>query len=61
LANASKLDALPIDKDVNVSNNYPIAALNELSVTAQQATQTFIDFVMGGGQKILNDYGFINP
>ena len=61
LANASKLDALPIDKDVNVSNNYPIAALNELSATAQQATQTFIDFVMGGGQKILNDYGFINP
>ena len=61
LANASKLDALPIDKSINVSNNYPIAALNKLSTTAQQAAQTFIDFVMGGGQKILNDYGFIKP
>jgi molybdate transport system substrate-binding protein len=58
LANASKLDALPIDKDVNVSNDYPIAALNKLSTTAQQAARTFIDFVMGGGQKILNGYGF---
>ncbi len=58
LANASKLGAVPIDKSINVSNNYPSAALNELSATAQQATRAFIDFVMGGGQKILNDYGF---
>lgn len=61
LANTSKLNAVPIDKDINVSNNYPIAALKELSATAQQATRAFIDFVKGDGQKILNDYGFISP
>ena len=61
LANASKLDALPIDKDINVSNNYPIATLTELSIAELRAAQTFIDFVLGDGQKILNDYGFISP
>jgi molybdate transport system substrate-binding protein len=61
LANTSKLDALPIDKDINVSNNYPIATLTELSIAELRAAQTFIDFVLGDGQKILNDYGFISP
>ena len=61
LANASKLDAVSIDKSINVSNNYPIAALTELSTAEQRATQTFIDFVLGDGQKILNDYGFVSP
>ena len=61
LANASKLNAVPIDIDINVSNNYSIAALKELSPTAQQATRVFINFVKGGGQKILNDYGFQSP
>ena len=61
LANASKLDAVTIDKSINVSNNYPIAALTELSITEQKAAQTFIDFVLGNGQKILNDYGFASP
>ena len=61
LANASKLDAVPIDKSINVSNNYPIASLNELSITTQKVAQTFIDFVMGDGQKILNGYGFASP
>ena len=61
LANASKLDAVSIDKSINVSNNYPIAALTELSITEQKAAQTFIDFVLGNGQKILNDYGFVSP
>ncbi|NQW59972.1 molybdate ABC transporter substrate-binding protein [bacterium] len=61
LANASKLDAISIDKSINVSNNYPIATLNELSTTARKAAQTFINFVMGDGQKILNDYGFQSP
>ena len=61
LANTSKLDALPIDKDINVSNNYPIATLTELSPDELRAAQTFIDFVLGDGQKILNDYGFISP
>ena len=60
LANTSKLDALPIDKDINVSNNYPIATLTELSIAELRAAQTFIDFVLGDGQKILNDYGFIS-
>ena len=60
LANASKLDAVSIDKSINVSNNYPIAALTELSITEQKAAQTFIDFVLGNGQKILNDYGFVS-
>ena len=35
--------------------------LTELSITEQKAAQTFIDFVMGEGQKILNDYGFVSP
>ena len=61
LANASKLGAVPIDKSINVSNNYPIASLNELSITTQKVAQTFIDFVMGDGQKILNGYGFASP
>ena len=61
LANASKLDAVPIDANINVVNNYPIATLNELSTTAQKAAQTFIDFVMGDGQKILKDFGFLSP
>lgn len=61
LAKASKLDAVSIAKNINVSNNYPIAPLTELSITEQRAAQTFIDFVMGDGQKILNDYGFISP
>ena len=61
LANASKLGAVPIDKSINVSNNYPIASLNELSITTQKVVQTFIDFVMGDGQKILNGYGFASP
>ena len=61
LANASKLDAVPIDVSINVVNNYPIASLAELSIAAQKAAQTFIDFVMGDGQKILNDYGFQSP
>jgi molybdate transport system substrate-binding protein len=61
LANAAKLDAVPIDASINVVNNYPISSLNELSTTAQKAAQTFIDFVMGDGQKILNDYGFRSP
>jgi hypothetical protein len=29
--------------------------------TAQKDAQTFIDFVMGDGRKILNDYGFQSP
>jgi len=61
LANASKLDAIPIDASINVVNNYPIASLAELSTTAQKAAQTFINFVMGDGQKILNDFGFVSP
>jgi molybdate transport system substrate-binding protein len=61
LANASKLDAVPIDASINVVNNYPIASLAELSTTAQKAAQTFINFVMGDGQKILNDFGFVSP
>jgi len=61
LANASKLDSVSIDKNINVSNNYPIAALTELSTIENKAAQTFIDFVMGEGQKILNDYGFLSP
>ena len=61
LANASKLDVVPIDANINIVNNYPIASLNKLSTTAQKAAQTFIDFVMGDGQKILNDYGFQSP
>ena len=61
LANASKLDVVPIDANINIVNNYPIATLNELSTTARRAAQTFIDFVMGDGQKILNDYGFQSP
>jgi molybdate transport system substrate-binding protein len=61
LANAAKLDAVTIDANINVVNNYPIASLTELSTTAQKAAQTFIDFVMGDGQKILNDYGFQSP
>jgi molybdate transport system substrate-binding protein len=61
LANASKLDSVSIDKNINVSNNYPIAALTELSTVEQRAAQTFIDFVLGDGQKILNDYGFVSP
>jgi ABC-type molybdate transport system substrate-binding protein len=61
LNNASKLDVVSIDKNINISNNYPIAALTELSTVEQKAAQTFIDFVMGDGQKILNDYGFVSP
>ena len=61
LANASKLDSVSIDKNINVLNNYPIATLAELSITEQKAAQTFIDFVLGEGQKILNDYGFVSP
>lgn len=61
LANASKLDAVSINKNINVSNNYPIASLTELSITEQRAAQTFIDFVLSDGQKILNNYGFANP
>jgi molybdate transport system substrate-binding protein len=61
LANASKLDTIPIDASINVVNNYPIASLAELSTTAQKAAQTFINFVMGDGQKILNDFGFVSP
>ncbi len=61
LANASKLDAVSIDKSINILNNYPIAALTELSTTEQRVAQTFINFVMGDGQKILNDYGFVSP
>ena len=61
LANASKLDSVTIDKNINVSNNYPIAALRDLSPAELRAAQTFIDFVMGEGQKILNDYGFLSP
>lgn len=61
LASASKLDAIPFDPSINVVNNYPIATLAGLSATAQKAAQTFINFVKGDGQKILNDYGFISP
>jgi len=61
LANASKLDVVPIDANINIVNNYPIASLNELSATAQKAAQTFINFVMSYGQKILNDNGFQSP
>ena len=61
LANASKLDSVSIDKNINVSNNYPIAALTELSSIENKAAQTFIDFVLSDGQKILNDYGFVSP
>ena len=61
LNNASKLDVVSIDKNINISNNYPIAALTELSTVEQKAAQTFIDFVLGNGQIILNDYGFVSP
>ena len=61
LANASKLDAIPIDASINVVNNYPIASLAGLSTTARKSAQTFINFVMGDGQKILNDFGFVSP
>ena len=61
LAFTSELDAIPIDASINVVNNYPIASLAELSTTAQKAAQTFINFVMGDGQKILNDFGFVSP
>jgi molybdate transport system substrate-binding protein len=61
LANASKLDSVPIDKNINASNNYPIAVLKNISTTALEAAQKFIEFVMGDGQKVLHDYGFISP
>lgn len=61
LAKASKLDAVSINKNINVSNNYPIASLTELSTTEQKSAQTFIDFVLSDGQKILINYGFANP
>jgi ABC-type phosphate transport system substrate-binding protein len=38
-----------------------MAPLKDLSSTAQKAAQTFINFVMGDGQKILNDFGFVSP
>jgi len=61
LANTATLDAVPIEKDINVSNNYPIAALKKISTTAFEAAQKFIEFVMGDGQKILKNNGFAKP
>jgi molybdate transport system substrate-binding protein len=61
LANAAKLDAVSIDKSFNISNNYPIAAIKNISTTALAAAQKFIEFVMGDGQKILKNNGFAEP
>ena len=48
---------IPIPDDVNVIATYPIAVVSG-SEEADLA-QRFVDYVLGGGQQTLAEYGFL--
>ena len=56
---ADELALIPIPDEVNVIATYPIAVVNG----SQEAdvAQTFVDYVLGDGQQILAEYGFLPP
>ena len=56
---AEELTLIPIPDEVNVIATYPIAVVNG----SQEAdvAQSFVDYVLGDGQQILAEYGFLPP
>lgn len=56
---ADELALIPIPEEVNVIATYPIAVVNG----SQEANvaQSFVDYVLGDGQQILAEYGFLPP
>jgi molybdate transport system substrate-binding protein len=59
-AHIGRLDHVEIPTELNVSNEYPIASLNQ-SNTDVAATNTFMDFVLTEGRAILRNAGFGPP
>jgi molybdate transport system substrate-binding protein len=55
----AEITLIPIPDEVNVIATYPIAVVNG----SQEAdvAQSFVDYVLGDGQQILAEYGFLPP
>ena len=54
---AGELQMIEIPDDVNVIATYPIAVISESEHPAE--AQAFVDYVLGPGQDVLNEYGFL--
>jgi molybdate transport system substrate-binding protein len=54
---AGRLRLIEIPDDVNVIATYPVAVVNDSPVPGP--AQAFVDYVLGPGQDVLRDYGFL--
>jgi len=54
---AGELEMIEIPDDINVIATYPIAVVSGSGYPEQ--AQAFVDYVLGPGQDVLNEYGFL--
>ncbi len=56
---SDRVELIPIPDRVNVISTYPIAVVN--GTQEADLAKSFVDFVLGDGQRTLAEYGFLPP